>query len=55
MANGDRDYWKDRYEQEVLGKPKPKEYTVEGFVTVDKIVADTMKYLETKLIKKVKK
>jgi hypothetical protein len=45
MANGDRDYWKDRYEQEVLGKPKPKEYEAE-LTTMSEVVKDAMKFLK---------
>jgi hypothetical protein len=44
MANGDPNYWEERYKQEVLGHPKPKETIVTwGFSTVEEIAADTMK------------
>jgi hypothetical protein len=49
VMNGDqRDYWKERYEREVLGKPPPKEYPAK-VVTVDEVVKNGLKFLKDKL------
>lgn len=48
--NGDqRDYWKEKYEQEVLGKPPPKEYVVKEFTPVGQLTQDLLNFIKDKL------